>query len=461
MLYKYVWTVLACLLFHLTLLAQTKYDLHQILEKALANYPSLKEKQAKIEGVEISQELLRFDKVPEINFQLQNNYGYNPHGPGSFFSLPGNYNTGSKGLNGKEPAYASFNSSVMVKWNALQFGKFSSKKRRLLKVGKQIKSEYDRESYYITQAVITEYFQLLGQYAHLRISKKEESILNELYELSIALANDGLRPGADTLLIKSSVLDINNTVRSYEAKSLKSKLKLASFIGEAPDFAIDTSVFFTDQFPSLSDPQFKEHPAIQYDRTGIELEKANLNVAAKEAMPTVGVLAASALKGSGISTNHPASGLGVPFENINPGYLFGVFMTWNFTDILKTPYKRRISLKDVEAAKARLEQTELDLATSAQISLRNIGARIQNVRDAREALSKSKEAFDLFYTRYENGLINLIELLQLQQSLQLVSRNYISSLQDYWQEIIAYAQSTGNFSPLFELIDNNQNNDTP
>ena len=72
--------------------------------------------------------------------------------------------------------------------------------------------------------------------------------------------------------------------------------------------------------------------------------------------------------------------------------------------------------------------------------------------DAQTALNASQQAYDLYVTRYESGLINLIELLQLQKTLQDAENNYVTATAAYWNELINQSESTGSLSLLLSQI---------
>ncbi|MEO6682465.1 MAG: TolC family protein, partial [Ginsengibacter sp.] len=78
--------------------------------------------------------------------------------------------------------------------------------------------------------------------------------------------------------------------------------------------------------------------------------------------------------------------------------------------------------------------------------------QFQNLKASEAAVKASLEAYELYEVRYQSGLINLIELLQLQKILQDTERNYLSALHVYWTELLNQTESIGSFSFLLNAI---------
>lgn len=112
------------------LYAQKKvYSLEEVWQKTLQQYPSLSSKQYDIEQEELHKKLVKREQLPEVNVQAQQSYGAYQGVAGSFFPLPGIYNTSgsTKVSNGTSNATSNQFASAVLQWNLIQFGKIQSK----------------------------------------------------------------------------------------------------------------------------------------------------------------------------------------------------------------------------------------------------------------------------------------------------------------------------------------------
>ena len=108
--------------------------------------------------------------------------------------------------------------------------------------------------------------------------------------------------------------------------------------------------------------------------------------------------------------------------------------------------------KEIQSAKADYEEANLQLKTSYSTAVSRWKQQRARLIDAHTALEASQQAYDLYVIRYENGLINLIELLQLQKTLQDAEINYVTATGAYWDELINQSESAGNLSLLLSQI---------
>lgn len=108
--------------------------------------------------------------------------------------------------------------------------------------------------------------------------------------------------------------------------------------------------------------------------------------------------------------------------------------------------------KEILAAKSDYEEANLQLNTAYNAAISRWKQQRQKVTDSRTALTASQQAYDLYVTRYESGLINLIELLQLQKTLQEAESNFAKATVAYWNELINQSESTGNLSLLLSQL---------
>lgn len=436
--------------------AQTNiYTIEEVWQKTLNYYPSLNSKKELIEEQKVRKDLVRKQFSPEVVVQAQQTYGQSQNTPASFFPLPGVYtSTGSNqnpdGIN----ASSSVTSSAILQWNFIQFGRQKTKLHVADEAINVSISQLNAEEFKLLSKVTRIYFAAVQSGAALEIARADSKRLSELYDLTTAQVNAGLQPGADSLLLKSSLLQ--SQAKQYEQKAiLKEKLvQLASYTGETnKDLSVDNTFYnhFTDIAPDNS--ASSNHPFIQAYNARLKHAEAGLNLVKKEVYPSVGLIAGAGIKGSGIHSNGSVKGNpGAPWNNASGNYLAGIGATWNFSSLYQNKTKQAIAKHNISSLATDKETAEIELNTQYQSALAAWTEQIQNLKASQSAVKASLEAYELYEVRYQSGLINLIELLQLQKSLQDTERNYLSAVNIYWKEILNQAESLGNFTFLLQTI---------
>ena len=439
--------------------AQKKvYSLQEVWQKTLQQYPSLSSRKYQIEQQELNKELVKKERLPEVNVQGQQTYGSYNGVAGSFFPLSGIYNTSgsNKYLDGQSKAVSNLNTSAVAQWNFIQFGRIKTKLNVADAAIQLSRTALSREELRLQIIAVQQYFDVLQSSAFLSISKADVQRLKDLFELSKAQADAGLRPGADTLLIKSNYYQIKGQVNEQQALLESAMLQLASLIGaDANSFTIDTSLYNINNtdadLPSAD--SLNNHPYLQYLNANVLYANASLEAVKRLPYPSVGLLAGAGIRGSGINSSGTVNNsFTEPWKNNAAGYLVGVGITWNLSSLYQNKVKQKMAEKEIQAAKADYEEAHLQLNTTYNAAISRWKQQRQRVTDSRTALIASQQAYDLYVTRYESGLINLIELLQLQKTLQDAESNFARATSAYWKELINQSESTGNLLLLLSQI---------
>lgn len=446
-----------CLLINHLLFAQNKvYSLEEVWQKTLHQYPSLSSKKELVERQKLNRELVKLQSLPEVNVQTQQSYGSYQTVPGSFFPLPGLYNTSGSSKNSSN-AGNGFNlyASAVLQWNFMQFGRVK-KKIKVADAGLQLSKAALLQEEFKLQALSTRYyFALLQSSALLTLFKADAKRLYDLMDLLKAQADAGLLPGADTLLIKSAFLQAKNKINEERALLQSAQLQLAALMGEDADkVLIDTSVYYRFKPDGiLMNESLQNHPYLQYVNASINYSNAELAAIKKEPYPSVGLLAGTGIRGSGIDpAGNVNKNISAPWNNNVGSYLAGIGITWNLSSLYQNKTRQRIADRKISSIKADYDAAKLQLNTWAASAAAGWKEQHEKVKDAQLAFEASQKAYELYTVRYESGLINLIELLQLQSNLQEAERNYVTAIHSYWNELINQSEAFGNLNLLLSAI---------
>lgn len=454
---KLVWAGIVCLFHTSYLSAQTSvYSLEEIWQKTLDQHPTLASQQALLERQEHQKTLIRQQSYPEINVQAQQSFGSYQNMPGSFFPLPGLYNnSGSVKAGGDEHSGSNVYASAVLQWDFIQFGRLQKKLQvadAAIAVGRAALSQ---EQYKLQAAGTRYYFDVLHHSARLSVLRSDAARLASLLDLIKSQAEAGLRPGADTLLIKSAFLQAKNKITDQQNGLQASLLQLASLVGEEGSaVAVDTSVYYrVHPGEALRNSSIARHPYLQYLDAAIDLSKAEVEAISKEPYPSVGLLAGAGIKGSGIDPSGTVDkSFAAPWSNNSGSYLVGVGVTWKLSSLYQNKTKKRMAERQVASARAGREAARLQLQAVYTSALAAYKEQAAKVRDARLALEEAQAAYELYSVRYESGLIDLIELLQLQKDLQGAESNYVAAIHSYWSELLVQSEALGQPSIILTAI---------
>ncbi|MGY0038020.1 TolC family protein [Pedobacter sp. NJ-S-72] len=128
--------------------------------------------------------------------------------------------------------------------------------------------------------------------------------------------------------------------------------------------------------------------------------------------------------------------------------MVGVGLTWNISNIYTGSLEKKRTAKVLEGSKFTYDLQKLQMNTALQAVTSRIDQQLKQVTNTRLALGKAQQAYELYLSRYESGLINLTELLQIQSLLQQVEKNAIEVQQEFWNLLIKRAELSGDFSYL-------------
>jgi outer membrane protein len=450
-----IWLLATLLPMATSLLAQKKiYTLEEVWQKVLL-YPSVTSKEELVRRQQALKQLVQQQSMPEVQVQAQQTYGSYASVPGSFFPLQGIYNT--SGTKQSNAAFYGSNmyASALLQWDFVQFGR---QQKEIAVADSRIKlsqAAVSQEAFRLQSISTRYYFGALESSTLLTHFTADAKRLSNLLNLQRAQADAGLRPGADTLLVKAGYLDAISRVANQQAILASLREQLSALTGEAGyNFGFDTTIYqrFTESTYLEGSPK-STHPYLVYLDAAIQQYNAELAAVEKEPYPSIGLLAGTGIRGSGLELDGDINkSITAPWTNNNSSYLVGLGITWKFSSLYNNRQKRKAVVHQMEAAKLEYEAADRQLRAAYAAALESWKEQKLKVQNARLSLQASQQAYDLYTVRYESGLISLIELLQLQKSLQDAEINYVRSVSSFWNSLIEQSEAFGDPSLLLTAI---------
>ncbi|MEB0249450.1 TolC family protein, partial [Mucilaginibacter sp. 5B2] len=357
----------------------------------------------------------------------------------------------NKAIAGASSTTTNFYGSVVADWNLIGFGKINKAVKAADAEVQQAKSSFD--AYHLTlQAKVTrQYFDVLYNQSNLSWAENNVKRVKQILELSKSLAEAGLKPGADTSLATATYLQILAEKDSWNGKFRASKITLTETVPLQP---LDLNLPVTNYLQSRSDIPVGDsvqvtHPYLQVLEKQIQVSEARSKAAGSQALPTISLIAGFSGRGSGISPDGVVSNdYAASYNNMANNYLVGVGLTWNITGAYTSTLQKKRFGQQAQANKYGYDLEEKQLQTQLGSATARLTEQISQVNKTQRAVLKAQEAYELYLSRYESGLISLTELLQIQGILQQAEKNNIDTHGQLWDQLINKAEISGNFNYL-------------
>lgn len=450
--------LLSCLLLGLVSLKgfgqdSTALSLPQLWEQAFSHYPSLNAYQAKLKQANIQQKLVKNQALPEVHLQLQNTIGSQEPVGGSFFPSPGIFNTGASDLRKSGQPAANLFGSIVMDWKFMQFGRQRKSAQAAGMLTEQTQYQLEAERLAIQAALSRTYFQVLFHQQMQAWAVENNKRLESLFDASKSMAQSGLSPGADSLLVKASLKQTEALLEDWQGKKEESDLLLAMWLNQSADqLNINNESFFSTAVPedlAVEEEKTIPHPHLQFKDAQIRYAGKLKELTAVSALPTVSLLGGVQWRGNAAAQGAPLVDNWLNSYHYPVGnYLVGVGLRWNMGNLFNYKLDMGRQEEEILQRQAEAEALSLNLNTQHQIAQRQLVQGKKQIENAEQAFEAASEAFHLFENRYSSGLISITELLQIQDILQNTEKTRIEAYYQYWIQQVDRAESRADFSFL-------------
>lgn len=439
-----------------TAFGQQRYvSLAAAYEAAIRQYPGIMAKQAEIKASRYREKQVASQNLPQANLQLQNSFGTLESSVGSFFPLPGTFNVSGNQAPGSDVTHTTY-ASIVADWEIYSFGKHRKEKQAAARQVEESKSGLNAYELSLKSTVSRLFFTVLHHQVKLDWANRNTERVNDILKLSISLASAGLTPGADTALASSSHLQIQSDHFLWTGMFQASKLALNEFTALG-DFHVNSAPFLS--LSTLNSPQtsLSAHPVLAHWSDKIGVQRSLMEAENKRALPSLSILGGLSSRGSGADNHWVSKEWKDGFRHGKNNYLVGLGMKWSLTGIYQSKLAHKKIEQTMRIAEAEYQLRERQLQTAIQSSEAKLREQRKQVGNTNAAVERAKEAYFLYRTRYENGLINLTELLQIQQLLQQAEAKQIDAFKGYWEQLIARAEASGTFESLVDILNQTEN----
>lgn len=429
-----------------------RLSLSQMWEQAYKNYPSIEAYQSQLQQAVYEKRLIQNKYLPQVLLQAQNTVGTNQAVGGAFFPLPGIYNIGGSDIGLLSDPSANTFASMTLDWKFMQFGRH----KKSVEAGdiriNQATSQIGAEKLAIQTQLSRNYIEALYHLQMVDWAKANYSRLQSLFDAAKSLADAGLSTGADSLLIKASLQEAASSLNDWRGQQEESKVTLGMWTGIAPNqIALEHAPLLQKAggFVKEADTDSLHHPMLALRQYEVQYAEAAQQLAKVSILPSFSLLA-------GVQTRVHSPALGDPvletwsnsYRAPVNNYLVGLGMSWNINGLFDHQLNKKRHQEEVIQRQAEAEETSLTLFSQRQIAERQLEQGGRQIENAEDAYRSAAEAFRLFESRYQSGLISITELLQIQDILQRTEKTRIDDYYQYWIQQVDLASAQADFSLL-------------
>jgi outer membrane protein len=431
------------------------FTLEHSIEYALAHYPAVRvalERQAAASaevGVAKTNYLPRADVLWQGNRTTHNN----------FFGLllPQNVVPSISGpvlpTSSNDNAWDSA-AGVLVSWQPLDFGyrgalvNVARAQHSAAKAGTAL-TRLD-----IAAGVASAFFNLVSA-QHVAEAAQADVERRQILSKSIhVLVDNQLRPGADASRADAELAAAR--IRSIQAETSEriAKIAFADLLGITPDAVSIDAALLSEAPPDRSSPNppVVSHPSALVQNSQTEVASARLHTLDRSYYPRFYLQSSVSGRGTGVNMDGTlqggASGLDLQREN----WAVGLSVTFPLLDIFSIRAQKQVASAQLNAEKARYEQTVLDLtsqieqaragAEGARSVAQNTPAELQAARD------NEKQA----RARYDAGLASIVEVADAQGLLVQAETSDAIAKVNAWSGLASVAAARGDLASLLDLL---------
>lgn len=387
---------------------------------------------------------------PQVQAQFQQSLSSVNGTSGAFLPLPGIMNISGPQVN--EGSSSTFNHflSASMNWDLINFGRkdldkdISSSKIAYSKLN-QHKFALEIQKKLANRYIEFLYLQILDKW-YFRHAERYATVL----DITKGLAKAGIVPGADSLLANSSLKNVQSSLSHVQGKLDASifLIKELSNVNSLPIQEVYSKPFL--EILKSQDSVLSEHPILQMKKQ----QQQSLELLGKkqdrEIFPRIMLLGGLANRSSGLTSNgYVNSRYTDLYQDFANNYFIGVGVTWNLQEVFQSKSNKRQYdlLRQNNLLEQGLVQNEIKTSLdqlNAEITAAYVGIDQSNI-----SRTQAEEAFQLYKTRYEGGLISLSELLQVQEILLQSEKQNLVSYLNYWSLMVDKSYQQADFSLLF------------
>lgn len=434
--------------------------LNKAISLTLANYPSIRAREAQVRSGMASVVETRDRRLPSLNLFEQVDAGTSNNLGAAYFS--GGIVPSVSGVSARPESIGTVSTGnigvAYLQWQATNFGGYKAGIREAYSRLKVDSMDLERERFYLSGIVLQSYLDLIRNY---ELSLIQLENLRRADTIRLAIRNyvvSGMRPGVDSSLAEAeyskaqlNCLDIFNAYKQSKVQlSLLTSLDTTAI---GPELSNDSLLLGVLSSRSYQDSVRSHHPFLDYFHSIYENSQAREQLIRKSYMPKLYVLAAGWVKGSSINPNGTLDkdlGTGLGYSRSN--YLFGLGITYDLFDLRREKDRLNVQQYQTEAALHNYEEQERSLKNADLQAAVNLRTAVDKFNEIPIQLSAASDAYRQRLTQYNAGLSNIIDLTNALYVLNRAQTDLINTKDGVWRAIVQKAYADNGINQLLSIL---------
>jgi len=381
-------------------------------------YHLLQARRYEAEAAQKNIALAEYSRKPTIDLSYQANIGTANNLTGIFYPSGILPMTGPPSTsNNYKPATGSA-ASLLLNWQAVTFGEKTAQINSAIAEANVSQRQLEQEIFKHTINVISSYLDVLLSYDLVRIQQYNIQRVDTNLKQSRVLSKTGIKPGVDSAFFLSERSKAKMQYLNAKQDLENQQWMLAKLIVvDALPVPVDTA--FLNNLPSASsvfDTSFTSHPIIKYAQSQIELSQSKEIYLRKSYLPKVNIWSSAFARGTGFeASGNIKTGEGLLLNRYNYGAGAQIiFPIMKYGEVKHQVQQQNFLSK---AAQERLNESESELNTQMRIANSTFQNSLETVAEAQQQLTSANYAFNAMQLRYNTGLVDLSDLVQVQYNL--------------------------------------------
>lgn len=428
-----------------SLISYAQSTLKDLLQKVEANYPAIqaqkKMSEAAKEGIKIS----KVDALPSLDAAYQLNYATFNNISGQASPLAWIPISGPPSSTNKFGGIFGSTLGLLANWQPITFGQRQFQINRAESEFNLVLADEQNTIYLQQSKVINAYLDYMYAQSFLAINQENIDRLTIQFSQARALASAGLRPGVDTALVKSELskakVDLMQTQNAVRIKSIiLSELSAEQNINSTFD-----STFYIKIPSQHSGNNIQSNPVLAFGKQYILRLESQKKILETQWYPKLHFLGTLYGRGSGVNAFGEVNSInGLGLSRFNYGFAAQISMPLLSKSKINIQVKQQDYL--IQAAQSNLSQSEWQLSKEKETA----NALFQNAHNIAEEmpmqLESARYAYDAMQSRYDAGLVNYTDLLQVQYNLTLAQMNSYKARFELWKALLYQSTIAGDLN---------------
>jgi len=293
----------------------------------------------------------------------------------------------------------------------------------------------------VTAEVSRTYFELRGQQNQLAVARRNVDNQQNTLDLTTHLLDAGRGTELDTSRAQAQLSSTLSTIAPLEASVARSIHRLSVLTGRDPTALVDVlttpkELPAVPQLVAVGDPGslLRRRPDIRVAERDLAASTARIGVAIGDLFPSVTFTG---------SIGYASSRSGDLGDGGSGTYLIGPGISWAAFDLGRVKARIAASRARNDEALARYEQTVLRALEETENALITHARARDRLEHVAQAAKSSRDAAQLAHVRYENGIIDFLQVLDAERTQLEAEDRLAQSRTDVATSLIAVYKALG------------------